>query len=230
MTPHLEVPQRDRPGASHLWCSVLLACSVALSAGCGSDELPPERPEAADSAEAVGPAALSTPRDSAADPFDEAVVTLRDPSDFADLPERVLEDLIARGCEVPQTYLPETRNVVSGAFSGLGAEDWAVLCSINDESSILVYWESSPGPCPSEIARSPNSRWLQGIGGGEVGFSRLIGRGTPEFILSRSEWWPETIPGDFEVEHDGIDDLFIEKGSQVWYCWRGNWMSLPGAD
>jgi hypothetical protein len=32
------------------------------------------------------------------------------------------------------------------------------------------------------------------------------------------------------VTHDGIEDLFVETGSSVWYWHDGQWFRLTGAD
>jgi hypothetical protein len=37
-------------------------------------------------------------------------------------------------------------------------------------------------------------------------------------------------PASPPLDHDGIDDSFLEKGSSVWYWYRGQWLELQGAD
>jgi hypothetical protein len=32
------------------------------------------------------------------------------------------------------------------------------------------------------------------------------------------------------IDHHGIDDAFLEKGSITWYFYRGKWLQLTGAD
>jgi hypothetical protein len=32
------------------------------------------------------------------------------------------------------------------------------------------------------------------------------------------------------LDHEGINDAFIEKGSHVWYWYDGQWMQLAGSD
>jgi hypothetical protein len=36
-------------------------------------------------------------------------------------------------------------------------------------------------------------------------------------------------PGSPQLDHDGINDVFIEKGSVVWYWYQGRWLRLQGA-
>ena len=32
------------------------------------------------------------------------------------------------------------------------------------------------------------------------------------------------------LDHDGINDIYVEKASVVWYWYRGKWLHLQGAD
>jgi hypothetical protein len=32
------------------------------------------------------------------------------------------------------------------------------------------------------------------------------------------------------LDHEGINDAFVEKASGVWYWYRGKWLRLSGAD
>jgi hypothetical protein len=32
------------------------------------------------------------------------------------------------------------------------------------------------------------------------------------------------------LDHDGIEDSFIEKGSTIWHWYDEQWRELPGAD
>jgi len=33
-----------------------------------------------------------------------------------------------------------------------------------------------------------------------------------------------------KLEHDAIEDAFAEKGSTIWMCRNGKWISFSGAD
>src|SRR5687767_12182299 len=67
------------------------------------------------------------------------------PSSFGGLPKGVAKELTRRGCTIPQatTYNKKPHNVVSGSFRVRGQKDWAVLCSRNETSSILIFWAGS---------------------------------------------------------------------------------------
>jgi hypothetical protein len=41
---------------------------------------------------------------------------------------------------------------------------------------------------------------------------------------------PYVAPKPPRIDHQGIDDAFIEKGSSVWYFRAGRWLKLNGAD
>ena len=64
------------------------------------------------------------------------------PSDFPHLPKSVRDDLDARGCTIPQVYCRNCKphNVISGHFKHPSQVDWTVLCSIDRQSTLLVYW------------------------------------------------------------------------------------------
>ena len=69
-----------------------------------------------------------------------------EPQAFPALPNDVRTVLETRGCTIPQTYtLPQDRrpqgphNVIRGHFLSADAQAWAVLCSVSDSSTILVF-------------------------------------------------------------------------------------------
>lgn len=149
------------------------------------------------------------------------------PSAFPGLPEPVARELSDRGCSVPQTWYPETpHNIISGAFRKPGQIDWAVLCSVERRSVILVFWNGSAERV-EELPRSAGAdrHWLQGIGGERIGFSRRIRAVGKSYIHDHYGG-----PGPPPIDHQGIDDAFIEKASTVHYWHEGRWLDLPGAD
>src|SRR5215210_7852063 len=105
---------------------------------------------------------------------DAATVRLS-PTAFPRLPRRVRRSLLLRGCTIPQTFADaKPHNVISGEFAKKGQRDWAVLCSRNRVSSIMVFWGGS-ARAVAEIAKGEDRTFLQVVGGnGEIGFSRSI--------------------------------------------------------
>ncbi|MGA2147560.1 MAG: hypothetical protein ABSH49_21645 [Bryobacteraceae bacterium] len=150
------------------------------------------------------------------------------PTAFPELPGNVVRALQRRGCTIPQdafTYQPH--NVIKGEFARSGQVDWAVLCSIKGVSSILVFWKGSE-KSPAEIATMEDRIFLQGITAGKVGYSRRIEPVGKDFIMRHYQSYGGPKPPP--MDHQGIDDEFIEKASVTWYFYRGKWLKLTGAD
>ncbi len=70
--------------------------------------------------------------------------------------------------------------------------------------------------------------FLQGIPGAHVEFSRAISAVSKEFIwyIHKELGGPELPP----IDHQGINDEFMEKASVVYYCYKGKWLQLQGYD
>ncbi len=156
------------------------------------------------------------------------------PSDFPHLPKSVRDDLDARGCTIPQVYCRncQPHNVISGHFKHSGQVDWAVLCSIDRQSTLLVYWGGS-AESVSEVSSLSgpmffDKNWLQGIGGDKVGFSRGISTVDAKYITDHAHWYGGELPP--HLDHEGIDEAFVEKASVVHYWYEGEWLQLRGAD
>ena len=154
------------------------------------------------------------------------------PEAFDDLPPAVQEELTARGCTIPQAFHkdPGESNVVRGNFTQSGQTDIAVLCSRERVSSILVFRGGSVQEV-AELAPEPDARYLQGSEHGEIVFSRALGVASPEYIRMCYEALKEHgVPEPPPLDHDGIDDYFVEKASSIWYWYEEDWLSLAGAD
>ena len=148
------------------------------------------------------------------------------PAAFFNVPVAVRNDLERRGCTVPQSFAAtRAGNVVRGRFTSATGTDWAVLCSVERVSIILVFRN---GTVPAaELGRKPDSNFLQVIDGqGSVGYSRAIAVADARMIHTHNRD-NRDLP---RLDHDGIDDIFIEKSSTIWYWYRGRWWELAGAD
>jgi hypothetical protein len=162
--------------------------------------------------------------------FDEAerrIVRLS-PTAFLELPRSVVGELQHRGCTIPQTaYTKERSNVIKGQFAKPGQSDWAVLCSVKGTSSILVFWNGSEKNL-AELARQQDRTYLEGIDENHIGFGRdieVVGR---DFIVDHYKAYGGPKPPP--IDHEAINDAFIEKASVVHYFYRGKWLELQGAD
>ena len=151
------------------------------------------------------------------------------PASFSRLPKNIVQYLQGRGCTVPQSYPSrEPHNVISGEFARRGQTDWAVLCSREGESSILVFWRGSTKSV-SEIAKASDRGFLQTVGeGGKVAFSRAIEAVGRDYILGQHKACGGRKPPP--LTHQGISDAYVEKASVVLYYHRGRWLELQGAD
>ena len=161
------------------------------------------------------------------------VATLRlPPNAFPDLPAGIVRELERRGCSVPQLdamFVGVTRphNVVRGSF-GRGPEpDWAVLCSRDRVSAILVFWDGR-AEYPAEIEQRPDAGSLQHMGEQGIVYSRYLGVASRNDIHAFHDAYggPEPPP----IENQGINDGYAEKGSSVLYWHDGTWLQLTGAD
>ena len=159
---------------------------------------------------------------------DAATVRLS-PRAFGMLPHNVVQSLEARGCSIPQlSGSSAPHNVVKGEFIKKGQTDWAVLCSRNRHSSILIFAGGSSKRVTA-IAESADREFLQGIdAAGNIGFSRAIDVVGKDYLVKhREEYGGPSLP---PVDHQGINDAFVEKASVVHYYYRGKWLQLQGAD
>src|SRR5690606_5937400 len=177
-------------------------------------------------------ALLAVPADaSAQDEWDRAAaaVVRLEPARFPDLPAAVHAELERLRCRIPQAFYPEgPHNVIRGSFARAGQEDWAGLCSRDGASESRVCG-GGPARCPSPIGEpQADRRWLQGMGGDEIVYSRHIRAVDRDYILRMHQAFggPEPPP----IEHQGIEEYFVEKASSVLYCHQGKWLVLTGMD
>jgi hypothetical protein len=94
-------------------------------------------------------------------------------------------------------------------------------------STILVFWKSSEKN-PAEIAAMEDRNYLQGITANEIGYSRGITPAGKDFIMRHYDAYGGPKPPP--IDHQGIDDAFIEKASVTLYFHGGKWLKLTGAD
>ena len=105
--------------------------------------------------------------------------------------------------------------------------DIAILCSIDKVSTVLVF----PGGGTSEVlelARRPDKGFLQVVKPGVVGYARVLGVADRRYIRKHHAAYGGLQPP--ALDHDGINDTFVEKASVVWYWYQDKWLKLQGAD
>jgi hypothetical protein len=156
------------------------------------------------------------------------------PSVFRDLPINVRRDLESRGCLIPQPWGYRTpQNAIRGAFSRTNITEWAVLCSVRERSQILIYRRDSSRTTGIVVAdsleRLPDEAWMQIITKGRSGYSRLIRTRARQRISGwRRDIDENTIPQP--IDHDAIEQIFVEKAAQAFYFARGRWYRHTTAD
>lgn len=133
-------------------------------------------------------------------------------SSFPQLPAPVAQQLVQRGCMIPQTYeAREPENVIHGSFEKKGSDDWAALCSLNRVSTLYVFFQSDiANPIP--LRHQPDSEWL----------------GVEWSLDYGSAWGIATHPARLmqprdSADHDAIDDAFVEKSTAIRYFENGRW-------
>ncbi len=151
------------------------------------------------------------------------------PREFNAIPVQVRTTLIELGCTIPQvSYFSKGKsNVISGNFAKRGQIDYAVLCSRNGVSHIQVVW-GGQARCDSELQIKEDSIFFQQEDSGKMEYSRVLGVTPQRAIVNLS---PADDGSKLSASyHDAIQDAFAEKGSTIFYCEKGKWHELEGAD
>ena len=150
------------------------------------------------------------------------------PDAFPNLPPAVAAVLHARNCTVPQPAGGGSpRNVIRGEFFESGQESWAALCSVNGWSTILAF-RNAADPTPQSLARVEDRNFLQSL---DQSLCWLLPRDSNRCSRRhrRTQSWL-SVAKPPRIDHHGIDNAFLEKGSEVWYFLAGKWSKLPGSD
>ncbi len=147
---------------------------------------------------------------------------------FPGLPAEVAGVLRARSCTVPQPSLDGSpRNAIRGEFFATGESGWAVLCSVGNSTSLLAF-RNDRDTNPDTVTTNDDRNFVQFLDGGGVVYSREITVADRDFMVRHYRIYggPEPPP----IDHQGIDDAFLEKASVAWYFHQGEWLQLPGSD
>jgi hypothetical protein len=152
------------------------------------------------------------------------------PSAFSALSPTVRRDLERRGCRIPQSFARrDPHNVVRGRFTRAGQMDIAVLCSTGITSTILVFRGGTTSEVV-ELASQSDETFLQTIAAdGRLGYSRALAVANSTHIRQHHAECGGLEPPT-RIDHDGLEDIFVEKASVIWYWYRGRWLMLQGSD
>ncbi len=153
------------------------------------------------------------------------------PSDFKDLPSTIVKYLNNQGYKIPQPYFYKSGgkkyNAIKSRFYSPNKYDWAIMCSKENRSKVLVFISGSTKNIDS-ILEFENTDGLQGIGDENVGFSLGIEIVGKKYIMNHYKAYGGPKPPP--INHDGIDFIFYGKASVVYYNYKGKWLKLQGAD
>src|ERR1700753_1613251 len=148
------------------------------------------------------------------------------PSSFTELPAPVLKDLERRHCMIPQSFEARTpENVIHGAFRQAGSTDWAVLCSQDGTSMLIVYWGGSAAHYAELAVQADIDTADPHDETSVLGYARAIDPASPSSIgetLANKPYGP--------FDHDGIKDAHVEKSSVIHYYKNGTWMTLQSSE
>jgi len=133
---------------------------------------------------------------------------------------------------VPQPWDERTpKNIIHGSFTAARVGEWAVLCSVNDTSRILIYrvGRDRARTTVDSLLREADVGWMQGVGGNRWGYSRLL----LVRPLGKSRAWRHDIDGHVipqPVDHDAIEQAFVGKSAEAFYFAGGRWYRQITAD
>jgi len=149
-------------------------------------------------------------------------------SSFPSLPAAVADELVQRGCLIPQTYEAHgPENVIRGSFSRAGSNDWAVLCSVRGTVSLLVFFQGSEqGPAVlSSAAETTRLEWNGASG--KMEFAWGIDTATPE-LVHEAQTGMRRRPA--RPDHDAIASSMI-NGETVYRFYTGSaWTFVDTSD
>ena len=148
------------------------------------------------------------------------------PISFSKAPPKIIEALENRRCLVPQVAGDSTpHSVVKGSFTRPGQTDWAALCSRARASTIVIIW-GGPSDCPDEMEVRQDKAYLIKGSDGTIRYLRKIEAVLPARIKALFSRYGGDPPPP--LNHDGINDRFLGKGSVIRYCYEGKWRELTG--
>ncbi|WP_263360039.1 hypothetical protein [Acidicapsa ligni] len=143
-------------------------------------------------------------------------------SSFPDLPAPIAAELATRGCLIPQTYQARRpENVIHGSLEHSGSNDWAVLCSVNGQVSLLVFFSTATAAQPIVLATQPETdRLQQHDPSHELGFNWGIDAASPQHVhdaLAGMDKRPAPL------DHDALADSILDIKT-VYHLYRnGAW-------
>ncbi len=144
---------------------------------------------------------------------------------FPELPGPIADSLAALGCVIPQTYQAKRpENVIHASLERPGSQDWAVLCSVKDKVSLLVFLASASASNPVVLASLEKTVRLQPHDAtGELGFNWGIDPATPRQVRDAEASFPHRPP---LPDHDCVADTILDHRTVYHLYQDGNWSNV----
>lgn len=153
------------------------------------------------------------------------------PSAFGHVPKWVADNLVARGCAIPQPFgAREPSNLIRGQFAHNGEWDWAAICSKEGKSRVVVLW-AGPAACPDNVwGPIEDAGRLEAMATGEIGYDFSIARIRPDQIRKDMRNWESSPEEKLNlISHEGIE-LPSPKEDDIEYCLSGKWITAAHVD
>lgn len=146
---------------------------------------------------------------------------------FPQLPLSVQDELLSRGCLIPQTYeAHRPENVVHASLERPGSSDWAVLCSVDGSVSLLVFFADRAEP--TVLATAPEIDRLQAHGSSRVlGFNWGLDPASPEDVREAQFGMSNPPP---RLDHDALADSVIDRKTIYRFYTKGSWTVVDTGD
>ena len=146
---------------------------------------------------------------------------------FPHLPAPVQNQLLRRGCLIPQSYeARQPENVVHASLERPGSSDWAVLCSAGGSVSLLVFFADRADPFV--LATAPETSRLQSHGVTHVlGFNWAIDPASPQAVHEAQIEMSHPPP---LLDHDALADSVIDRNTIYRFCANGVWTVVDTED
>lgn len=144
-------------------------------------------------------------------------------SSFPDLPPAIAVALTSRGCVIPQTFQArQPENVIHGSFERAGSTDWAALCAVKGDVSILVFFAGASPDSPVTLNTVACVRRLAPHGG-ELGFDWGIDPASPRRVHDAEASMAHRPP---PPDHDAVAETTINRGTIYHLYKSGEWQTV----
>jgi hypothetical protein len=144
-------------------------------------------------------------------------------SSFPELPPAIATALTSRGCVIPQTFeAKQPENVIRGSFERPGSNDWAALCQVKNDVSILVFFADASPDLPITLDTVACLRRLAPHGG-ELGFDWGIDPASPHRVHDAQASMSHRPP---PPDHDAVAETTIDRGKIYHLYENGAWQTV----